>query len=780
MTAREDLRLRTEKVKAELSETGRLVLRAPTLLCVAECAIRFFLTAVLSCATIFGEFAPFGAAMVAASGSGLGALASLFGALFGYLSFFGFVDGLRYVAASILIFSVSFAFFDIKLYRAPWFMPLAAAALSGSTGFVYLSQLGWSASSVIFFTTELLLTGAAVYFYRLAFSFWQGNDASEAELARRLTGLGFLCITILIALAGLTLPGALSVGRILAVLAVLAFAYKGGMGLGAAAGVCAGLAMDLSAAAPFYSMAYGFSGLLAGTAKQRSRLQCTLFYFLANAVVVLWTWESGLRISILYEVFLASVVFLLFPERFLLRLGSILEPHSDGGAGTERARRYVQDRLVSTSAAFRSLYETMRTSFRSPPPNDSDVATVFDRCADRVCRCCSLRSACWERDYVTTWNALNDASPVMLERGRCEGDDFPSHFSSRCLHFPRFLTVTNEELTALLSRRQFQSRLQESRRAVCRQYAELSTLLETAAAELGQELMPDVSRENRLRQHLAELELTGDTAVYYDEAGHLRVEISSRGCKALTASDQLARLSSLMGVPLQSEKCEGDRLVLTQLEPLCAVLGVSAHRKNGESVSGDAGTCFKTADGNLYLLLCDGMGSGSEARRDSEVAVRMLEEFLKAGVSVGDALSTMSTALALRAETECSFTTIDLLRVDLFSGEGAVYKLGAAPTYLRQNGTVTRITGSALPAGLVSGDGASPDTTRLHLSPGDCVLLISDGVVDADNDKLIREQLLAFDGKSPKDLACQLLQDAPSEGTTDDRTVLLMKLEARA
>ena len=51
----------------------------------------------------------------------------------------------------------------------------------------------------------------------------------------------------------------------------------------------------------------------------------------------------------------------------------------------------------------------MRASF-CPPRNDNDMATVFDRAACRVCRGCTLRSSCWERDYVTTFNALNDAT----------------------------------------------------------------------------------------------------------------------------------------------------------------------------------------------------------------------------------------------------------------------------------------------------------------------------------------------------------------------------------
>lgn len=79
-----------------------------------------------------------------------------------------------------------------------------------------------------------------------------------------------------------------------------------------------------------------------------------------------------------------------------------------------------------------------------------------------------------------------------------------------------------------------------------------------------------------------------------------------------------------------------------------AVAGVAARKKTGEAVSGDAGTYFKRHDGKLYLLLCDGMGSGPDANRESTLAVRLLEQLLQAGVEAQRALTTLSSALALR------------------------------------------------------------------------------------------------------------------------------------
>lgn len=82
-------------------------------------------------------------------------------------------------------------------------------------------------------------------------------------------------------------------------------------------------------------------------------------------------------------------------------------------------------------------------------------------------------------------------------------------------------------------------------------------------------------------------------------------------------------------------------------------------------MSGDAGTYFKREDGTLYVLLCDGMGSGPGAGRESSWLSRLLEQFLMAGVETGHALATLNSALALRGEEEGGFTTVDLLQVEI-------------------------------------------------------------------------------------------------------------------
>lgn len=207
--------------------------------------------------------------------------------------------------------------------------------------------------------------------------------------------------------------------------------------------------------------------------------------------------------------------------------------------------------------------------------------------------------------------------------------------------------------------------------------------------------------------------------------------------------------------------------------------GVSARKKEGQTVSGDAGAWFKTEEGGLFVLLCDGMGSGPDAHRESSLAIQLLEKFLRSGMEPEDALITLNSALALRCEEEGGFTTIDLFRLDLYTGEAGFYKLGAAPTYVRRKGTVTRVTGSALPAGLTAGDGG-PDVSRMRLEAGDSVVLVSDGVTCGEEDGWVKEALGRIRGQRPQVPGRRPdRRRAKCRGAADDRTAVVLTVKER-
>ena len=256
--------------------------------------------------------------------------------------------------------------------------------------------------------------------------------------------------------------------------------------------------------------------------------------------------------------------------------------------------------------------------------------------------------------------------------------------------------------------------------------------------------------------------MDASVAVFRLRGGRLRAEIKSQSLKLLKRDRKwLDSLSSVLGVRLCSpDTGDDERLVLMEAEPLAVTVGSSAAKKSGESVSG--------------------MGSGHEAAKMASGAASVTERFLRAGVSPELTLDILSSLCLLRNEESLESATVDLLRLDMFSGEARLYKYGAAPSYLRRGSSVKRVGGSALPVGFADKSSAGKAVTRLTLQAGDMLLMASDGLTAGKDDKLLRQHL-ASDESDPQALARALLTDAnKATGAEDDMTVIVVKVEERA
>lgn len=696
----------------------KLVLQAPWVALASECATRFLLSAVLAAGNILGGYSPFALGFVAASGPGAGGFFALLGSSMGYLLSKPLVDAFRYLATAILIYAVAFAFYDLKLYTARYFMPLAAAFLGGLTGFVYLAEAGWAATEVVCFATELVLVGLSARFFTLASR--RDATADQQRLATLLT-LGALAIS----LQAVPLPFSLSLGGILCAAVVLwAGRYVEPFGCAAAA-LALGLCLDLAGGGGCtYAAAFGVGGLLTAVGSRWGRHLGVVSLMTGLLFVTLWNFPTAQNFGPFWEGALGCCLYLAIPLGMLDKLGKLLPkaqtmppPVEVSPKGQETpakaaapqtlatpALESVQQRLRRQGTAFRTLYEQLSADLDQTQEPKLDGCALFERAAQRVCQGCVFHTTCWKREVNITRKSLAPAAEGMEKRGRADPADFPVAFAARCSRLNELVNGANQEYAGEMTRRRYRLKLQEARRALCRQYERMARLLGESALSLEEPAVP------------------------------------AMGSATTTMS---------------------------------ALAGVAAGKRPGQEVSGDAGGWFRDDTGVLWVVLCDGMGSGADAARDSRFAYRLLEQFLSAGIGPEVALATVASALGLRWECTGGFTTIDLLELDLKTGEGAVYKLGAGPTYLRRDGVLSRITSSTLPAGLQQG--AGPDVSRFRLRPGDLAVLVSDGVTDGTEDEWVREQIRSFRGDSPKDLAGALLcHDQP---VSDDRTAIVLLME---
>ena len=636
-----------------------------------EGGIRFFLAAALTASQTAGGYAPFALGLVAAAGPGLPGGMALAGTAAGAMLFLDFAQALPHMAIAILIVTAAISFRGSALLGTPRAGALTAAGLSLVVHGIYVAQSLAPLEGIAPCVAASCLTGVSAWF------FWPLLQLERGEEFRR--GVLFLTAALLLGLQDLELLG-LSLGRA-ALCTLLAYAAVDlGAAAGAALGLGLGLVTDLCAGSGgVFTAGFGLAGLVTGR-WQGGRRASAAGAFLLAVLGALLPVEDPFSQPLLVEAMLGMAVFLLLPGR-LFGGKRIKRPAlSDNAQGGQ-----LKERLTKAAGALRELYDSMG---RTPPPStEENPAVIFDRAAERVCRGCALCALCWQKEYTGTFNALNDATPYLLERGRALAKDFPRYFADRCIHLPDFLTAVNGELSAFLLRRQYRRQLEETRRSARGQYAQLSELLTATAAGLGE-----------------------------------AVPVSGGG------------------------------------EAPCRV-GAALRPKEGESVCGDTLVSFQREDGVWCLLLADGMGSGEDARKESALTCRLLRQFLEAGIEPEAALKTLNSAMALRGAETGSFTTIDLCTFDPAAGEAAFYKYGAAPSYLKKGGSVRRVTGGSLPAGL-RGTPAAPDVTTVHLEPGSFAVMISDGVADPGRDEWLLDLLAGWEGEDPQVLAGLILTES--------------------
>ncbi len=741
--------------------------------------LRFLIGFLMSAGRAGASAAPFGVAAVAEAGTGLNGMATLAGACLGYLTTGGLEWGIRYVAAAVLVFTVRFIFQDAKFCKHPAFMPLSASAVMLLTGMLSSFTGKAAVSGAVFIVgLESLLAGGAAFFFREALSKYERT--TEAAETRHDAAVIVFAACGLMALSRVTVISVISIGRLLALVLVMTSAMKGGSMAGAAAGTAFGIAMDAaSGGAPFFSMAYAFAGLVSGVFSRFGRLGFLVAFIMADALAVFCAWGHTAHVDALFEVFASSVIFMLIPPATLAKISSLVQPMTPG-AGESGLRRYASRRVDGIARAYGDVCAVVRRN--TEPVNDNDIARVFDRAADAACIKCKNKNECWTKSYMETLDAFNTATGAMLKRGRLEEQDVPEFFREKCTGLPAFVAAVNGELRAMLYRRQYTLRMEESRAAAWAQYEDFAGILQDVARELGSINGADPLAERRLMRYLRSLDIEADAAVFRDSGGRLRAVVESGRLSALTSDPAyLDKLSAVLGVRLCRPNTAGEgRLTLLEAEPLAVSVGIAAMKKKGESVSGDRGTYFKTDAGTLCVILSDGMGAGKEAAKESVEAVAILEKFLRSGVDPATAMKILNSVMLLRNGEEWGFATVDLMCVDLFSGEACFYKYGAAPSFVKNGKTVRRISGESLAAGLISGEGAVPDIVRMRLKPGSLAVIASDGVIPGDGDEWLRDLMRAAGEKDMKSMAREVLRKASAEyGNTDDMTVLAVRVDAR-
>lgn len=208
--------------------------------------------------------------------------------------------------------------------------------------------------------------------------------------------------------------------------------------------------------------------------------------------------------------------------------------------------------------------------------------------------------------------------------------------------------------------------------------------------------------------------------------------------------------------------------------------GVAKVAKDGSILSGDTYGCLAEKEGEFVLCLADGMGSGTDACRESEKVVDLLEQFLDSGFSKETAAKMINSALIMQKNDDM-FSTVDICAMNLYTGVCEFLKAGAASSFIRRADGIETITSTSLAVGLLQETDFDLMTRKLY--PGDYVVMVTDGVLDAlpfdEEEETMKEILLSVKKRNPKEMGRWILEKILQynhDQVLDDMTVLVAGL----
>ena len=602
-----------------------------------------------------------------------------------------------------------------------------------------------------------------------------------------------------------------SVRNVLSIFIVLVLGWKNGILIGTTAGATIGVTLGIIANnEPIVVAAYAISGMIAGILNRFGKIGVICGFVLGN-IVLSYVANGMVQNLILFkEILIAGIALLAVPKNINLNIENVVGNDKFLPVGTNRGlnrSKETVNKLNNVSKAVKDMADTYKNVAATVITEDDIKEKNKQKFITEL-----LNNIEYKQDNILYDTIENVDSKIVsdifdelmdkqflrerdLLRILARNNNYVVGFDKNDEKTTRDVEKMTEAINSAfrISKVSFvwSAKLDEEKKNFEMQLNGVSKAISEIANDIDEEIINDDSFNEKKEQISILLKqkeiLVQEILISKKENERYKIELYTEKSDKEGNEEIIQNiLTKVLGEKIIIQKIqEIKKENVTKFEAISddkfiLDIGHSIAIKDDMTVSGDSILQTKLKDGKYLLAISDGMGSGPEARKSSQIVISMLKRLLNSGFERETSVDIINSNLLNVSEDV--FATLDIAIVDLYKGNIEFIKNGACPTYIKNNRKIQIIKSLTLPAGVIKE--ASTDVFDKDIENNDIIVMCSDGILDSNveykNKELWVKYLLEdMETNNPQKISDIILNEAVDNNfgkIKDDMSILVCKL----
>ncbi|MBR1779250.1 MAG: SpoIIE family protein phosphatase [Clostridia bacterium] len=578
--------------------------------------------------------------------------------------------------------------------------------------------------------------------------------------------------------------GDISVGRIFGIVLILASADYFGIAGGSISGISVGIIFGFTNPSfNFLAGSYSFAGMISGLAAKYGKLVTVASFIISSLVITMQTNDMLSIIISVYELFFASFLFLFIPDALINKVCNLVYPYDPKVSDEFKIDDGIIFRLKYIANSLKNVTESINKVSQKLIKNKSKpFAEFYLDVKKNVCDHCGLKTLCWETKKQETATFFDNVAEILKDNNKEKKDEFIANSLNKCHRFLELETHIKKAIKETRAKDILLTKNNELRGIIAEQFSEMSDILTDISKDFSGKFDLDTQLADKIAEVLKENSIFPLSVVCTtDKSNRSTIELNIPHMK----QERLINLnlhklvskecSKILQKPLITTTQKGYNVKLIEKPKFKLQIGACQHVCHNGIWCGDNFNYFDDGNGNMVFVLSDGMGTGGMAAIEGALACEILSDLIKSGMNIETALKITNSALLLKSTDE-SLAAIDVVFVNLYTGQVNFIKAGAAASFIKTSEKTQKIELSSLPIGIFKNINFFSQIESINNE--DWILILSDGAIFPD-DKWIQENLQDNKFLDPQNLAEDIVSQAiknRSDDYDDDITTIAIKV----